>query len=67
VAAHEAELQKTVERYRLETERWRESYRRSKSLDQVVERGHREAHQELQKRAQAELDEQALRRSLGGR
>ena len=66
VAAHEAELQKAVERYRLEAESWRESYRRSKSLDQVVERGHREAHQELQKRAQAELDEQALRRSLGG-
>jgi flagellar export protein FliJ len=67
VAAHEAELQKAVEHHRLEAERWRESYRRSKSLDQVVERGHREAHQELQKRAQAELDEQALRRSLGGR
>jgi flagellar export protein FliJ len=66
VAAHEAELQKAVERYRLEAESWRESYRRSKSLDQVVERGHREAHQELQKRAQAELDEQALRRSLRG-
>ena len=66
VAAHEAELQKAVERHRLEAERWRESYRRSKSLDEVVERGHREAHQELQKRAQAELDEQALRRSLGG-
>lgn len=66
VAAHEAELQKAVERYRLEAESWRESYRRSKSLDQVVERGHREARQELQKRAQTELDEQALRRSLGG-
>jgi flagellar export protein FliJ len=66
VAAHEAELQKAVERYRLEAERWRESYRRSKSLDQVVERGHREAYDELQKRTQAELDEQALRRSLGG-
>ena len=66
VAAHEVELQKAVERHRLEAERWRESYRRSKSLDQVVERGHREAYQELQKRTQAELDEQALRRSLGG-
>src|SRR5882757_7645795 len=57
VAAHEAELQKAVDHYRLEAERWRESYRRSKSLDQVVERGHLEARQELQKRAQAELDE----------
>ena len=66
VAAHEAELQKAVDHYRLEAERWRESYRRSKSLDQVVERGHLEARQELQKRAQAELDEQAMRRSLGG-
>ncbi len=65
VAAHEAELKKAVERHRLEAERWRESYRRSKSLDQVVERGHREAHQELQKRTQAELDEQAMQRSLG--
>jgi flagellar protein FliJ len=66
VAGQEAELQKVVERYRLEAESWRESYRRSKSLEQVVERGHREARQELQKRTQAELDEQALRRSLGG-
>ena len=67
VAAQEGELQKAVERYRLETERWRESYRRSKSLDHVVERGQREANQELEKRAQTELDEQALRRLLGGR
>ena len=66
VAAQEAELKKAVERYRLEVERWRESYRRSKSLDQVVERGHREAREVQQKRAQAELDELALRRSLGG-
>ena len=66
VAAQEAELQKAVERYRVEAERWRESYRRSKSLDQVVERGHREATEVLQKRAQAELDEQALRLSRGG-
>jgi flagellar export protein FliJ len=66
VGVQEAELQKAVEGHRLETERWRESYRRSKSLDQIVERGHREADQELQKRAQTELDEQALRRSLRG-
>jgi flagellar export protein FliJ len=66
VAGQEGELQKAVEGYRLEAERWRESYRRSKSLDQVVERGQREAHQELQKRAQAELDEQAMRRTLRG-
>ena len=66
VAAQEAELNKAVERYRLEAERWRESYRRSKSLDQVVERGHREVREVQQKRAQTELDELALRRSLGG-
>jgi flagellar export protein FliJ len=66
VAAQEAELQKAVERYRLEVDRWRESYRRSKSLDQFIEKGHREAHQALEKRAQAELDEQALQRMLGG-
>jgi flagellar export protein FliJ len=66
VAAHETELKNAVERHRLEAERWRESYRRSKSLDQVVERGQREVYQELEKRAQAELDEQSLRRTLGG-
>src|SRR5438477_1519590 len=66
VAAHEAELRKAVDHYRLEAERWRAPYRRSKALHQVVERGHLEARQELQKRAQAELDEQAMRRSLGG-
>jgi flagellar export protein FliJ len=67
VAVQEAELAKAVEHYRLETERWRDSYRRSKSLDQFIERGHREAARQVEKRAQAELDESALRRRLLGR
>jgi flagellar export protein FliJ len=67
VASQEAELHNAVECHRLEAERWRASYRRSKSLDQVIERGQREAAQAQQKRAQAELDESALRRLLGGR
>jgi flagellar export protein FliJ len=67
VAAQEDELKSAVEHHRLEAERWRDSYRRSKSLDQVIERGQREAAQVQQKRAQAELDESALRRVLGGR
>jgi flagellar export protein FliJ len=66
VAAQEAELAKAEERYRLEAERWRESYRRSKSLDQFIERGEREEQQTRDKRAQAELDELAMRRCLGG-
>jgi flagellar export protein FliJ len=66
VAAHEIELQQAVERYRLEAERWRESHRRAKSLDKVIERGELEALQIASKRDQAELDELVLRRTLGG-
>ena len=64
VAAQEAELQKTVERYRLETERWRDSYRRSKSLDKVVEQAQREILETHQKRDQAEQDELITQRTL---
>ena len=64
VAAQEAELQKTVERYRLETERWRDSYRRSKSLDKVVEQAQREILETYQKRDQAEQDELITQRTL---
>jgi flagellar export protein FliJ len=67
VAVQEAELAKAVECHRLESERWRDSYRRSKSLDQLIERGQREVAQQLGKRTQAELDESALRRLLHGR
>ena len=64
VAAHEAELDKAVERYRLEADQWRDSHRRAQSLGQVVERAERDAQQAVAKRAQGELDEQALRRAL---
>jgi flagellar export protein FliJ len=67
VAVQEAELKSAVEHHRLEADRWRASYRRSKSLDQVIERGQREAAQALEKRTQSEADESALRRLLAGR
>jgi flagellar export protein FliJ len=64
VATQEAELQKAVERYRLETERWRDSYRRSKSLDKIVEQAQREILETHQKRDQAEQDELIMQRTL---
>ena len=64
VAAHETELQKAVEAYRVQAERWRESLRRARSLDHVVERGRRAHDDLLRRRAEAELDEHALRRVL---
>jgi flagellar export protein FliJ len=60
VAAREAELVHAIENYRLESERWRDSHRRSKSLDKIVEIAVREASQEAAKREQHELDERAL-------
>jgi flagellar export protein FliJ len=60
VAAREAELVHAVEHYRLESERWRDSHRRSKSLDKIIEVAAREASQEAAKREQLELDERAL-------
>jgi flagellar export protein FliJ len=64
VAAREAELVQAVERYRLEAERWRDSHRRTKSLDKLVANGVREAQAETVKREQRELDERALWSSL---
>lgn len=64
VAAREAELVQTVERYRLEAERWRESHRRTKSLDKLVADGVREVEVMTAKREQRELDERALRSVL---
>ena len=64
VAAREAELVHAVERYRLETERWRDSHRRAKSLDKIVADAAREARLEAAKREQRELDERALWRVL---
>jgi len=65
VAAREAELVQAIENYRLESERWRDSHRRSKSLDKIVEIAAREVSQEAAKREQHELDERALWQVLG--
>jgi flagellar export protein FliJ len=67
VAFHEAELQKSIERYRLEADRWRLSHQRAVALDKVLERAEQAAREALQKRDQAELDERALRHSLRSR
>ena len=64
VAAREAELAQTVDRYRLEAERWRDSHRRTKSLDKLVADGVREVEANMAKREQRELDERALRSML---
>lgn len=64
VAAREAELAKAVEGYRLETETWRDSHRRAKSLDKIVTDAQREARNEVASREQRELDERTLRRML---
>jgi flagellar export protein FliJ len=64
VAAREADLAQAVEAYRLETERWRDSHRRAKSLDKVVTDAQREARAELAAREQRELDERTLSRML---
>jgi flagellar export protein FliJ len=60
VAARETELVAAVERYRHEAERWRDSHRRTKSLDKLVADGAREARAATAKREQRELDERAL-------
>jgi flagellar export protein FliJ len=60
VAARETELAAVVEGYRLEAERWRDSYRRAKALDKIVADGARQASLEVAKREQQELDERAL-------
>lgn len=65
VAAREAELDQAIVSHRLETERWRDSHRRSKSLDKIVEQAEREVLAELGKREQRELDELTLSRMLG--
>jgi flagellar export protein FliJ len=64
VTAREAELAQAVESYRLETETWRDSYRRAKSLDKIVTDAQREARNELASREQRELDERTLRGML---
>jgi flagellar export protein FliJ len=64
VAAREGELAGLVEHYRLETERWRDSHRRAKSLDKLVADAQRETRSAHGKREQRELDERALRQVL---
>ena len=60
VAAREAELMHAVELYRLETDRWRDSHVRAKSLDKIIADAAREVRVETAKREQRELDERAL-------
>ena len=64
VAARETELTESVERYRLEAERWRDSHRRAKSLDKIVADAEREVARDAEKREQRELDERSLLRML---
>ena len=64
VAAREAELVRAVELYRLETDRWRGSHVRAKSLDKLVTNAARDASIAMSKREQSELDELALRQLL---
>jgi flagellar export protein FliJ len=64
VAARERELALALESYRTETERWRDSHRRVKSLDKIVADATREEGIAAAKREQHELDEHALRRIL---
>jgi flagellar FliJ protein len=64
VSLREAELGAAVESYRVETERWQDSYRRVKGLDKIVADAAQEAVVASAKREQLELDEHALRRVL---
>jgi len=50
-----------IDSHRFATERWRDSYQRSKGLDKVIEKSQREYNEMLQRRDQAELDERAAR------
>jgi flagellar FliJ protein len=61
VAFHEAELQKAVDRHRVELEHWRDSHQRAQALDKYIERSQREELDALQRRDQAEVDERAAR------
>ena len=62
VAFKEAELQQSIEKYRLDADRWRDSHKRAQTLDKVVERSNRDELHARRQREQAELDEQAARR-----
>ena len=60
VASHEAEMQRLLDRHRLEAERWRESHRRAQTLDKHVERTRRTT---VQHRAEAAFIEHAALRA----
>jgi len=64
VAAREADLTQAVALHRVETERWRDSYRRAKSLDKIVADAQLEARNDLVAREQRELDERTLQRMI---
>lgn len=66
VAFHEAELQKAVDRHRIELERWRDSHQRAQALDKYIERSQREELDAVQRRDQAEVDERAARLGTRG-
>jgi len=66
VAFHEQELQKAVDRHRVELERWRDSHQRAQVLDKYIERSQREELDALQRRDQAEVDERAARLGTRG-
>jgi len=63
VAFHEAELQKAIDRHRVEAERWRDSHQRAQALDKYIERSQRGERQAVQRRDQAELDERATQQT----
>ncbi|HUO68011.1 MAG TPA: flagellar FliJ family protein [Gammaproteobacteria bacterium] len=66
VAFHEAELQKAVDRHRVELEHWRDSHQRAQALDKYIERSQRQELDALQRRDQAEVDERAARHGTRG-
>jgi flagellar export protein FliJ len=66
VAFHEAEMQKAIERHRLDSERWRDSHQRAQVLDRYSERSQREAQTASQRRDQAGLDERPARYTSRG-
>ena len=66
VAFHESELQKAVDRHRVELECWRDSHQRAQALDKYIERSQRAELDTLQRRDQAEVDERAARLGTRG-
>jgi flagellar FliJ protein len=66
VAFHEQELQKAVDRHRVELEHWRDSHQRAQALDKYIERSQRQELDALQRRDQAEVDERAARLGTRG-